>query len=317
MLVSSAQCAVNALRTHNYEPSPELNTAQHTKELLKKVRLIELKTRGLSEHIFSGEYHSAFKGRGMTFSEVREYAPGDEVRTIDWNVTARFGHPFVKVFEEERELTVMLVADVSGSGEFGTTDQLKRELITEACATIAFSAIKNNDKVGLILFTDTVEKFIPPKKGRTHILRLVRELLEFRPQSRGTDITAALRYLNSVIKKRSIAFLLSDMMDEDYEPALKIANRRHDLVVLRTTDPRESELPSMGLVQFVDPETGDSRWVNTSSRSVRNAFRAAALKHQNRTREILRRSGVDHATISTQEGYVRPLMQLLKQREVR
>jgi uncharacterized protein (DUF58 family) len=294
-----------------------MNTAQHTKELLKKVRLIELKTRGLSEHIFSGEYHSAFKGRGMTFSEVREYTAGDEVRTIDWNVTARFGHPFVKVFEEERELTVMLVADVSGSGEFGTAQQLKRELITEACATIAFSAIKNNDKVGLILFTDTVEKFIPPKKGRSHILRLVRELLEFRPQSRGTDITAALRYLNSVIKKRSIAFLLSDMMDENYEPALKIANRRHDLVVLRSADPREAELPNVGLVQFVDPETGDSRWVNTGSRSVRNAFRAAALKHQNRTREILRRSGVDHATISTQEGYVRPLMQLLKQREVR
>lgn len=294
-----------------------MNTAQHTKELLKKVRTIELKTRGLSEHIFSGEYHSAFKGRGMTFSEVREYTPGDEVRTIDWNVTARFGHPFVKVFEEERELTAMLVADLSGSGEFGTTGQLKRELITEACATIAFSAIKNNDKVGLILFTDTVEKFIPPKKGRSHILRLVRELLEFRPQSRGTDITAALRYLNSVIKKRSITFLLSDMMDTDYEAAMKIANRRHDLVVLRTTDPREGELPNMGLVQFVDPETGATRWVNTGSRSIRNAFRAAALKHQNRTREILRRSGVDHATISTQHGYVRPLMQLLKQREVR
>ncbi|HNR54921.1 MAG TPA: DUF58 domain-containing protein [Flavobacteriales bacterium] len=301
-----------------------MNTTQHTKELLRKVRLIELKTRGLSEHIFSGEYHSAFKGRGMTFSEgsrsfseVREYTPGDEVRTIDWNVTARFGHPFVKVFEEERELTVMLVADLSASGEFGTTDQLKRELITEACATIAFSAIKNNDKVGLILFTGQVEKFIPPKKGRSHILRLVRELLEFQPRERGTDITAALRYLNSVIKKRSITFLLSDMMDTDYEAALKIANRRHDLVVLRTTDPREGELPNIGLVQFVDPETGEGRWVNTGSRAIRNAFRAAALKHQNRTREILRRSGVDHATISTQDGYVRPLMQLLKQREVR
>ena len=294
-----------------------MNTTQHTKELLRKVRLIELKTRGLSEHIFSGEYHSAFKGRGMTFSEEREYTPGDEVRTIDWNVTARFGHPFVKVFEEERELTVMLVADLSASGEFGTTDQLKRELITEACATIAFSAIKNNDKVGLILFTGQVEKFIPPKKGRSHILRLVRELLEFQPRERGTDITAALRYLNSVIKKRSITFLLSDMMDTDYEAALKIANRRHDLVVLRTTDPREGELPNIGLVQFVDPETGEGRWVNTGSRAIRNAFRAAALKHQNRTREILRRSGVDHATISTQDGYVRPLMQLLKQREVR
>lgn len=292
-----------------------MDTAAHTKELLKKVRVIELKTRGLSEHIFSGEYHSAFKGRGMTFSEVREYSPGDEVRTIDWNVTARFGHPFVKVFEEERELTAMLVADVSGSEDFGTAQQLKRELITEVCATIAFSAIKNNDKVGLILFSDKVEMFIPPKKGRSHILRLVRELLEFRAESKGTDITEALRYLNNVIKKRSIAFLISDMMDEGYEDALKIANRKHDLVVLRTTDPREAELPNVGLVRFADPETGETRWVNTGSRAMRNAYRAAAMKRQNRTRELLRRSGVDHATITTHEGYVRPLMNLFKQRE--
>ena len=292
-----------------------MDTTQHTKELLRKVRLIELKTRGLSEHIFSGEYHSAFKGRGMTFSEVREYAHGDEVRTIDWNVTARFGHPCVKVFEEERELTAMLVADVSGSENFGTAGQLKRELITEVCATIAFSAIRNNDKVGLVLFSDRVEKFIPPKKGRTHILRLVRELLETRPTGKGTDITGALRYLNSVIKKRSIAFVVSDMMDEGYEQALKIANRRHDLVVLRTADPRESELPNVGLVHFTCPETGAARWVNTGSRSVRNAYRAAALKHQHRTQEILLRAGVDHATITTHEGYVRPLMRLFKQRE--
>ena len=247
----------------------KMNTAQHTKDLLKKVRLIELKTRGLSDHIFSGEYHSAFKGRGMAFSEVREYTPGDEVRTIDWNVTARFGHPFVKVFEEERELTVVLVADVSGSGDFGTTSQTKRELITEACATIAFSAIQNNDKVGLILFSDQVELFIPPKKGRGHILRIVRELLEFRPKGRGTDITLALKYLNNVIKKRSIAFLISDLMDEGYDDALKIANRRHDLVVLRTTDPHELELPNMGLVQFADPETGEAQWVNTRNKAVR------------------------------------------------
>lgn len=292
-----------------------METTQHTKELLKKVRLIELKTRGLSEHIFSGEYHSAFKGRGMTFSEVREYSPGDEVRTIDWNVTARFGSPFVKVFEEERELTVMLVADVSGSEDFGTTHLLKRELITEVCATLAFSAIKNNDKVGLILFSDRVEKFIPPKKGRSHILRLIRELLEFRAEHRGTDITSALRYLNSVIKKRCITFLVSDMLDDGYEDALKIANRRHDMVVLRTSDPRECELPSVGMVRFADPETGAMRWVDTGSRAVRNAYRAAALKHQNRTRDLLRRSGVDHATITTQHGYVRPLMQLFKQRE--
>ena len=292
-----------------------MNTAQHTKELQKKVHLIELKTRGLSDHIFSGEYHSAFKGRGMTFSEVREYQPGDEVRTIDWNVTARFGHPFVKVFEEERELTVMLVADVSGSEDFGTSDLLKRELITETCATIAFSAIKNNDKVGLILFSDRVEKFIPPKKGRTHILRMVRELLEFRAAHRSTSITEALRYLNNVIKKRSIAFLISDLMDDGYDDALKIANRKHDLVVLRTVDPREGELPNVGLVQFADPETGDVRWVNTASRSIRNAYRAAALKRQNRSRELLRRSGVDHATISTHSGYVKPLMNLFKERE--
>ena len=290
-------------------------TAQHTKELLKKVRLIELKTRGLSEHIFSGEYHSAFKGRGMTFSEVREYSPGDEVRTIDWNVTARFGHPFVKVFEEERELTVMLLADLSASGDFGSTDQLKRELTTEACATIAFSAIKNNDKVGLLLFTDRVEKFIPPKKGRAHILRIIRELIEFSPQGTGTDVTGALRYLNSVIKKRSIAFLVSDLIADGYEDALKIANRRHDLVVLRTSDPRELELPNVGLVRMVDPETRETAWVDTSSRRVRNAYRAAGLKHQQHTREVLRRSGVDHAVITTDEGYVRPLMRLFKQRE--
>ena len=292
-----------------------MDTAQHTKELLKKVRLVELKTRGLSEHIFSGEYHSAFKGRGMTFSEVREYSAGDEVRTIDWNVTARFGHPFVKVFEEERELTVMLVADLSGSEDFGTSELLKRELITEVCATIAFSAIKNNDKVGLILFTGKVEKFIPPKKGRSHILRILRELIEFKPEGRGTDITGALRYLNNVIKKRSIAFLVSDLMSVGYEDALKIANRRHDLVVLRTSDPREQELPNVGLVRFEDPETGELRWVDTGSRSVRNAYRAAALKHLQQTRETLKRSGVDHATISTNEGYVRPLMRLFKQRE--
>ena len=290
-------------------------TAQHTKDLLKKVRLIELKTRGLSEHIFSGEYHSAFKGRGMTFSEVREYSPGDEVRTIDWNVTARFGHPFVKVFEEERELTVMLLADLSASGDFGSTDQLKRELTTEACATIAFSAIKNNDKVGLLLFTDRVEKFIPPKKGRAHILRIIRELIEFSPQGTGTDVTGALRYLNSVIKKRSIAFLVSDLIADGYEDALKIANRRHDLVVLRTSDPRELELPNVGLVRMVDPETRETAWVDTSSRRVRNAYRAAGLKHQQRAREVLRRSGVDHAVITTDEGYVRPLMRLFKQRE--
>lgn len=292
-----------------------MSTAQHTKDLIKKVRLIELKTRGLSNHIFSGEYHSAFKGRGMAFSEVREYVAGDEVRTIDWNVTARTGKPHVKIFDEERELTVVLMADVSGSGDFGTENQLKRELITETCATIAFSAIQNNDKVGLILFSDQVELFIPPKKGRGHILRIIRELLEFRAQHKGTDVGGALKYLNSVIKKRSIAFLISDLMDDRYDDALKIANRKHDLVVLRTTDPRESELPSMGLVRFVDPETGESRWVNTGSKRIREHYRAQALKHQARTRDVLRRAGVDHAVINTREGYVKPLMTLFRQRD--
>ncbi len=292
-----------------------MNTTQHTKDLLKKVRRIELKTRGLSSHIFSGEYHSAFKGRGMAFSEVREYIPGDEVRTIDWNVTARTGTPHIKIFDEERELTVVLVADVSGSGEFGTENQLKRELITEACATIAFSAIQNNDKVGLILFSDQVELFIPPKKGRGHILRIVRELLEFKPKNKGTDVTGALKYLNSVIKKRAIAFLISDLMDDGYDDALKIANRKHDLVVLRTTDPRELELPNMGLVQFIDPETGETRWVNTRNKKIREHYRAQALKLQARSRDALRRAGVDHAVISTREGYVRPLMNLFRQRD--
>ncbi|MEO8067435.1 MAG: DUF58 domain-containing protein [Flavobacteriales bacterium] len=292
-----------------------MSTAQHTKDLLKKVHRIELKTRGLSEQIFGGEYHSAFKGRGMTFSEVREYTHGDEVRTIDWNVTARFGHPFIKVFEEERELTAMLVADVSGSGNFGTVQMLKRELITEACATIAFSAIKNNDKVGLILFSDKVELFIPPKKGRSHILRIIRELLEFQPTGRGTDVTEALRYLNNVIKKRCIAFLISDLMDSGYDDALKIANRRHDLVALRTTDPREADLPNVGLVQFCDPETGDVRWVNTGNAAMRKAYRTEALKLQARTREALKKAGVDHTVISTREGYVKPLINLFRQRE--
>ena len=292
-----------------------METAQHTKELLKKVRLVELKTRGLSDHIFSGEYHTAFKGRGMTFSEVREYSHGDEVRTVDWNVTARFGHPFVKVFEEERELTVMLIADLSGSGEFGTENQLKRDLITEVCATIAFSAIQNNDKTGLILFTDRVEKFIPPKKGRSHTLRIIRELIEFKPQHKSTDVAGSLKFLNSVIKKRSIAFLISDLMDQGYDDALKIANRKHDLVVLRTSDPREQELPNVGLVQFTDPESGDTRWVDTGNKRIRAFYRAEALKRQARTRDILRRAGVDSAVIGTREGYVRPLMNLFRRRD--
>lgn len=286
-----------------------------TKELLRKVRRIELRTRGLSDQIFSGEYHSAFKGRGMAFSEVREYIPGDEVRTIDWNVTARFGHPYVKVFEEERELTVVLVVDVSASGSFGTDTQLKRNIITEICAVIAFSALQNNDKVGIIFFSDKVEKFIPPKKGRGHILRIIRELLEFQPSSKGTNISEALEYLNKVIKKRSIAFLLSDMMDDNYDDALKMSNRKHDLVGLRIYDPRELELPSMGFVEFQDQETGETQWVNTWNKKVRNRYKAEALRRQARIRDAFRRAGVDNVSISTREPYVKPLMGLFKKRE--
>lgn len=291
-----------------------MSRARDTKELIKKVRLIELKTKGLSDQIFSGEYHSAFKGRGMTFSEVRDYLPGDEVRTIDWNVTARFGKPFVKVFEEERELTVMLVADMSASADFGTSKQLKRELITELCATLSFSAIQNNDKIGLIIFTDTVELFIPPKKGRSHCLRIIRELLDFQPKGLSTNVSEALRYLNNVIKKRSISFLISDLMDEGYDDALKIANRRHDLVALRITDPRESELPKAGWILFEDPETGQRAWRNTNSKRFRRRYERDRKEFAARTKDVLRRAGVDHADVSTETGYVKPLMKLFKNR---
>ncbi len=220
-----------------------------TAELLKKVRKIEIKTRGLSNQIFSGEYHSAFKGRGMTFSEVREYQPGDDIRSIDWNVTARFNTPFVKVFEEEREMTVMLLVDISASGEFGTRKQLKQDLITELCAVLAFSSIQNNDKIGVIFFTDKIEKFIPPKKGKTHVLRIIRDLIEFKPEHKKTNIETALKYLTSVIKKRSIAFLISDFMDSEFSDAIKIANKKHDLVALRIYDKREQEIPNVGLLK--------------------------------------------------------------------
>src|SRR4051812_34979649 len=241
-----------------------------TTELLKKVRKIEIKTRGLSSHIFSGEYHSAFKGRGMAFSEVREYTPGDDIRMIDWNVTARFGHPFIKVFEEERELTVMLVVDVSGSESFGTGNQFKKDLITELCAVLSFSAIQNNDKIGIIFFSDQIEKFIPPKKGKSHILRIIRELIEFQPQHQKTDISNALRYLTNVIKKRSICFVISDFMEDaspaagTLEDALKLANKKHDVVALQIYDERETNLPDVGLIRLRHAETGDVLNVDTS-----------------------------------------------------
>jgi len=288
--------------------------ATDTAELLKKVRRIELKTKGLSNQIFSGEYHSAFKGRGMAFSEVREYAVGDEVRTIDWNVTARFGHPYVKIFEEERELTVILVVDVSASDSFGTTAQIKKSLITEICAVLAFSAITNNDKIGIIFFSNKVEKFISPKKGKSHILRIIRELIEFKPEEQGTNISEALRYLNNVVKKRSIAFLISDFMDKDYEDSLKLANRKHDMVALRIHDRREAEMPNVGMAQFIDPETGESRWVNTASRKTREAYNQAALDRALRADNALRRAGIDTAAIATDESYIQPLRNLFSKR---
>lgn len=286
-----------------------------TTDLLKKVRKIEIKTRGLSNQIFSGEYHSAFKGRGMAFSEVREYQHGDEIRTIDWNVTARFNHPYVKVFEEEREMTVMLLVDVSGSKEFGTQLKSKQELATEICAVLAFSAIQNNDKVGVIFFSDKIEKFIPPKKGRSHILMIIRDLIDFEPESKGTDITQALKYFNNVIKKRCTAFLLSDFItDYSFENALKIANRKHDLITLRLYDKAEEELPNIGLVPMMDAESGAIKWVNTSSKDAQKEYKIEALKRKNILTNTFKKSGVDTTNIGTHEDYVKPLMALFKRR---
>jgi len=285
-----------------------------TAELLKKVRLIEIKTRGLSNQIFSGEYHAAFKGRGMAFSEVRQYTPGDEIRTIDWNVTARFNEPYVKVFEEEREITVQLLVDVSGSEAFGSSKQLKREVLTEICAVLAFSAIKNNDKVGVLFFSDKVEKYIPPKKGKSHILRIIRELIEFKPENKGTDIGKALGYFSNITKKRSICFVLSDFMDPNFEDALKIANRKHDVVALQVSDKSERQIPKLGLVRFRDAETGQQRWVNTNDSRVRKKFEANARKHDEFVKDIFRRAGVDAAHINTEDGYIKPLKSLFNRR---
>jgi len=295
-----------------------------TAELLKKVRKIEIKTRGLSNQIFSGEYHSAFKGKGMTFSEVREYQIGDDIRAIDWNVTARFSSPYVKVFVEVRELTVMLLVDVSASKEFGSTIQFKQELATELSAVLAFSAIQNNDKIGVIFFSDQIEKFIPPKKGRGHILRIIRELLNIEPKSRKTDVSNALKYVTNVIKKKSIAFLISDFLDPNFSPdsssgeeALKIANKKHDVVALRLYDQREVELPSVGLVKMKDAESGQFKWIDTSSRKVRNYYDQWNRVNDASLSKIFKRCGVDSAQIRTDESYIRPLMNLFKRREGR
>ena len=285
-----------------------------TNELLKRVRKIEIKTRGLSRHIFAGEYHSAFKGRGMAFSEVREYQYGDDFRSVDWNVTARFNHPYIKVFEEERELTVMLLLDVSGSGEFGTQSRYKSTMITEIAALLSFSAIQNNDKVGVILFTDRIERFIPPKKGRQHILKIIRELIDFKPASRLTNITIPLRYLANVIKKRSIAFLISDFMDDNFEDALKIVSKKHDMVGLRIYDIREMELPNVGLMKVKDAETGQFTWIDTGSLHVRNSYKDIYKKRQTELNDQLVHAGVDYVSIAAHEDYVKPLMRLFKKR---
>jgi uncharacterized protein (DUF58 family) len=285
-----------------------------TNELLKRVRKIEIKTRGLSRHIFAGEYHSAFKGRGMAFSEVREYQYGDDFRSVDWNVTARFNHPYIKVFEEERELTVMLLLDVSGSGEFGTQSRYKSTMITEIAALLSFSAIQNNDKVGVILFTDRIERFIPPKKGRQHILKIIRELIDFKPESRLTNLTIPLRYLANVIKKRSIAFLISDFMNDNFEDALKIVSKKHDLVGLRIYDIREMELPNVGLMKVKDAETGRFTWIDTASLHVRNSYKDIYKRRQSELNDLLVRAGVDYVSIAAHEDYVKPLMRLFKKR---
>jgi len=285
-----------------------------TSALLKKVRKIEIKTKGLSNHIFAGEYHTAFKGKGMAFSEVREYQPGDDIRSIDWNVTARYNSPFVKVFEEEREMTVMLLIDVSASGNFGTNQQFKREIATELAAILAFSAIKNNDKVGVIFFTDKVEQFIPPKKGKRHILRIIREVLAFEPTGKGTDISGALEYFSAVIKKRSICFILSDFMSKEFERPLKIASKKHDLVALRIHDTREDTLPNIGLVPVQDAETEKMLFIDTSSKKVRDNFAKNRAQATEKLRKLLPASGVDLIDITTGTDYVKPLINFFKTR---
>lgn len=284
-------------------------------ELLKKVRKIEIKAKGLSQNIFAGEYHSAFKGRGMTFSEVREYQYGDDVRDIDWNVTARQNRPYVKVYEEERELTVMLVVDVSGSKDFGALGEMKRDMMTEIAATIAFSAIENNDKVGLLLFSDKIEYFIPPKKGKKHILLIISKLLNYQAMSKGTDINLALEYMTSALKKRCTAFLISDFLDEkDYNKSLSIANHKHDVIAVQVYDKRETQLPNVGLMKVTDAETGAERWVDTSSRRVRQAYDRWWYERQQAMTSIMQHSNVDIAQVATDEDYAKALMELFKRR---
>ena len=286
-----------------------------TSELIKKVRKIEIKSRGLSNQIFSGEYHSAFKGRGMAFSEVREYMPGDDIRTIDWNVTARFNHPYIKVFEEEREMTVMLLVDVSASENFGTRKQLKKDLITELCAVLTCSAIQNNDKIGVIFFSNKIEKFIPPKKGKSHVLLIIRELLEFSPENKKTDLTLALRYFTNVVKKRCTAFVISDFIDDNsFLDALKIAGKKHDTIALRIYDQLENELPDVGMVKFMDAESGATKWIDTSNPLVRKNYFIQAKERDEKITSSFTKSGIDVAHINTQDSYIKPLTNLFKKR---
>ena len=286
-----------------------------TSELLKKVRQIEIKTRGLSRNIFAGQYHSAFKGRGMAFSEVREYQFGDDIRDIDWNVTARYVRPYIKVFEEERELTVMLMIDVSGSRDFGSVNVMKKDIITEIAATLAFSAIQNNDKIGVLFFSDKIEKFIPPQKGKKHILYIIRELIDFQPDDTQTDISQVLKYLTNAIKKRCTAFLISDFIDKgDFKDALTIANRKHDVVAIQVYDCRETELPPVGLMKIKDAETGDERWIDSSSSKVRETYKQWWEKRQQIMSETFKKCRVDAVSIRTEDDYVKSLMALFQKR---
>ena len=293
----------------------EDNKKVDTSELLKKVRKIEIKTRGLSNNIFAGEYHTAFKGRGMQFAEVREYMPGDDVRSIDWNVTARYSKPFIKVFEEEREMTLMLLVDVSGSDDFGTAEQTKREYLTEVAATIAFSAATNNDKIGVIFFSDKIEKYIPPQKGKKHILYIIRELLSFQPTSRKTNIDFALKYFTNMVKKRCSAFLISDFIDDsNYSDSLLIASKKHDLAALQIFDPREKELPDAGLIKMKDAETNEYMWVDTARASTRRVYEPYVKERDELLAQSFAKSGVDYISIATTDDYVKSLMKLFKKR---
>lgn len=285
-----------------------------TKELLKKVRKIEIKTRRLSDHVFGGEYHSTFKGRGMTFSEVRQYQFGDDVRSIDWNVTARYNEPYIKVFEEERELTLMLLVDISGSELFGTDEQFKNEIVTEIAATLAFSALQNNDKIGLILFSDEIELFIPPKKGKSHVLRIIRELIEYKGQSKKTDLVNALKYLTNVMKKKAIVFVLSDFITEDYKDTLKIVSGKHDVTGIRVYDKHEEQLPNLGVVQMQDQETGETIMVNTASKKVRRNYEEYYQNRANDFVESFRKSGAGALSCRVDESYVKKLLGYFKRR---